>query len=155
MSEVRFPTKPVNRFKFIQVGSLSKLESKPLNDRSRRLEVNIGSLNIQTKRRIVGDVFLECNGSPFFQGNAPGCLAFEVRNCNGDIAALLLEPLDLIDDHRMAEVHLATRHEPCEDTKAVASPLCLKHRIQLSVSKNNATSVKARRGINPHIVHRR
>jgi hypothetical protein len=41
----------------------------------------------------------------------------------------------------MAKVHLATRHETGEDAKVVTPSLCLKHRIQLTVSKNNATSV--------------
>ena len=142
VSEVGLSFEAVNGLEFGQIGPATKLEAKPLNDRSRRLEVDLRPFGVEAQGSVIGDVLLERDLAPFLQAHAPRRLTLKVSDRDGHVAAAFLEPAHLVDDHRMPKVHLPRGHESRQDTEGLALPLCIEDPFEVAVSEDDATTVQ-------------
>ena len=142
VSKVGLTFEAVNGLKFGQIGTATKLEAKPLDDRSRRLEVDLRPVGIEAQGSVICDVLLERDLAPFLQPHAPGRLTLKVSDRDGHVTTAFLEPAHLVDDHRMPKVHLPGGHESRQDTEGLALPLCIEDPFEVAMSEDHATTVQ-------------
>ena len=88
VGQVGLALEAVNGLKFGEVGAPPELEPKPLNDRPRRLEVDLRPFRIKSQRSVICYVLLEGDFPAFFEANTPRRLAFQIGHGDGDVAAV-------------------------------------------------------------------
>ena len=142
MSKICFTTESINRFEFIQIGSLSKLETKSLNCRSLRLEIDFSGIGEKPKSSIVGNIIISSNLATLRQGYTTSGLRLKICNSNGHISTHFLIVANLFNHHRVTQMHSATRHQSGQDTEGFLALMRSKDDIKISMCEDNATSMQ-------------
>ena len=142
MGQIRGSIEAVDRLEFAQVRSHAEREPESLNDRPSRLEVHAGALRIKTQRGIGGHILLESGSSCLLEIDATCRHGFQIRHGDRDIRTMLLEPLHLIDDHRMPQMHATRGHETRQDAVWFTSLLGFEDGVQIPLSEDDAPAMQ-------------
>ena len=139
--EVGLTTESVDGLKLREVCSPSECECKSLHRGPGTLEVYVGVVRVEAEGGVVVDVLVDGRLAPVFQRGASGRECFQVSHGDRDVRSLLLEPPDLVDYHRVPEVHPAAGHQTSQHPEGLVPLHAAKHDIKVSVGENDASTM--------------
>ena len=88
------------------------------------------------------DVLVDGRIPSVLQRGAPSSERLQVGHCDSDVSTLLLKPPDLVDHHRVAEVHPAAGHQTSQYPEGFASLHAAENDIEVAVGENDASTMQ-------------